>query len=301
MKRIVFGVAAFASVLGTSALAADLPVKAPPLPVAVYNWTVFYVGGNIGYSWGRSDSSLLLLDAGTIVSAANAKFDMDGVIGGGQIGYNWQRDKWVFGLEADIQGSDQKGSTTTTCAGPTVFANNNAIGPCSLGHLGDTAPGNAAALPVIDALSQKLDWFGTVRGRIGSTFIAPTFLAYVTGGLAYGDVKTTNTVSGANFPGQQGVGTTPPPPVLVAATMSNSSVRVGWTIGAGVEGVVTGNWTAKLEYLYMDLGDVSGTFVTPVVAPSGGFLRSSYNSHITDNILRVGVNYRFAGPVVARY
>jgi outer membrane immunogenic protein len=273
--------------------------------VAIYDWTGFYIGGNVGYSWGRSNSQLSLLDAGTIVSAANAKFDMDGVIGGGQLGYNWQRDKWVFGLEADIQGSDQKGSTLAACAGaPASAATATTVAgvssACAIGHTGDTTPFNVAALPVTYTLSQKLDWFGTVRGRIGSTFIAPTFLAYVTGGLAYGDIKTTSTVSGTNLVGAQGVNT-PPLSVPVFASFSNTSLRAGWTLGAGIEGVVSGNWTAKLEYLYIDLGDVSGTFITPAIGPSGGFLRSSYNSHITDNILRVGLNYRFAGPVVARY
>jgi outer membrane immunogenic protein len=313
MKRTCIQVAAVASLLTTSATAADLApryTKAPPVVVAVYDWTGFYIGGNVGYSWGRSSSSLALLDAGTIVSAANAKFDMNGVIGGGQLGYNWQRDKWVFGLEADFQGSDQKGSTNLLCAGnTTVFTNASPTFPasvvnsaCSLGHVGDTGIGNVGGQAVSDTLYQKLDWFGTFRGRVGSTFIAPTFLAYVTGGLAYGDVKTTNTVSGTNVtnPAGNGVngGTILTP---VSAFMSSSSVRTGWTIGAGIEGVVSGNWTAKLEYLYIDLGNVSGSFITPVVGPSGGFLRSNYNSHITDNILRVGLNYRFAGPVVAKY
>src|SRR5450631_1660057 len=81
----------------------------------------------------------------------------------------------------------------------------------------------------------------------------------------------------------------------------NSSTRVGWTVGAGVEGVVSGNWTAKVEYLYIDLGNVSGSFTTPIVAPSGAFLTSSYTSHITDNILRVGLNYKLGGPVVAKH
>jgi outer membrane immunogenic protein len=76
---------------------------------------------------------------------------------------------------------------------------------------------------------------------------------------------------------------------------------VGWTLGAGIEGVITGNWTAKLEYLYIDLGTVSGTFLTPLIATSGAFISTSYSSHITDNILRVGLNYHFAGPVVAKY
>ena len=87
----------------------------------------------------------------------------------------------------------------------------------------------------------------------------------------------------------------------VAASFGNTSTRVGWTVGAGVEGVVSGNWTAKLEYLYVDLGNVSGSFVTPIVAPSGDFVTASYTSHVTDNILRVGLNYRWGGPVVAKY
>jgi outer membrane immunogenic protein len=314
MKRIFIPVAAAASLLTSGAFAADLAprmyTKAPAVVAAIYDWTGFYVGGNVGYSWGRSNSQLALLDAGTIVSAANSKFDMNGAIGGGQLGYNWQRDKWVFGLEGDIQASGQQGSTYTTCAGnTTVFTNASPTFPasvvnsaCSLGHVGDTGIGNVGGQAVTDALSQKLDWFGTFRGRIGSTFIAPTFLTYVTGGLAIGDIKSTNTVTGNNVtnPAGNGVngGTILTP---VGATMSNSTVRAGWTLGVGIEGVVSGNWTAKLEYLYMDFGNVSGSFITPVVGPSGGFLTASYNSHITDNILRVGLNYRFTGPVVAKY
>jgi outer membrane immunogenic protein len=312
MKRILGGMVVAAALSG-SAFAADLApaprmyTKAPVAAAAVYDWTGFYVGGNIGYSWGSSASTLSLSDAasGTILNSASTKFDMDGVIGGGQIGYNWQKSDWVFGLEADIQGSGEKGSTNTSCAGgPTVFVDTTAAavnGPCTLGHFGDTIAGNVGAFPVTNSLSEKIEWFGTVRGRIGPT-ITPTILAYVTGGLAYGEVRTTNTVSGTNItnPGGQGVdgGTVSTP---VTASFGNSSTRLGWTVGAGVEGVVSGNWTAKIEYLYIDLGNVSGSFTTPIVAPSGAFLTSSYTSHITDNILRVGLNYKLDGPVVAKY
>jgi outer membrane immunogenic protein len=233
--------------------------------------------------------------SGTILDSAITKFNMDGIIGGGQIGYNWQRDKWVFGLEADIQGSGQKGSGSAICAGGTAAILNSA---CSLGHAGDTIPFNVPAFPVTDTLSEKLDWFGTVRGRVGPT-ITPTFLAYLTGGLAYGNVSATNTVSGINIIGPQGTNGSTNVPVV--GTFSNSALKVGWTVGVGLEGAIGGNWTAKIEYLYMDLGNISGSFVTPVIAPSGAFVTSSYSSHITDNILRVGVNYRWGGPVVARY
>jgi outer membrane immunogenic protein len=124
-------------------------------------------------------------------------------------------------------------------------------------------------------------------------------LAYVTGGLAYGNVSATNTVSGTNITGVQGTNTSTSTPF--AGSFSNNSLRAGWTIGVGVEGVISGNWTAKIEYLYIDLGSISGSFVTPLIAPSEAFATSSYTSHITDNIVRVGVNYKFTGPVVAQY
>jgi outer membrane immunogenic protein len=310
MKRISVCTLALTSLLATSALAADLPVKAytkAPPPVAVYDWTGFYVGGNVGYSWGRSSSTESFYDPtlGTVLSASSFKYNMDGAIGGGQIGYNWEWNRWVFGLEADIQASGQKGDDPFTCAGGTATTLTGALGlaslngACTAGHSGDTAIGNIAAFPVTGDLSEKLDWFGTVRGRIGPT-ITPTVLLYATGGLAYGDVRTTETISGTNIVGPQGTngGTTSTP---FAASFGNSSTRVGWTVGAGVEGVISGNWTAKLEYLYMDLGSISGSFVTPIITPSGAFATLNYSSHITDNILRVGVNYKFSGPVVAHY
>ena len=87
----------------------------------------------------------------------------------------------------------------------------------------------------------------------------------------------------------------------VPVGFSSSSTNVGYTVGAGVEGVIGGNWTAKLEYLYVDLGKMSGSFLTTIPALGGGFLTSNYSSRITDNVLRVGVNYKFGGPVVAKY
>jgi outer membrane immunogenic protein len=301
MNKIALAVSLLA-IGTTSAFAADLAprpyTKAPVIADPVYNWTGFYIGGNVGYSWGRSSSTVAFVDAGAIVSSTNSKFDMDGVIGGGQIGYNWQVQNWVWGLEADIQGSGQRGRGNAVCPGGTLGAVATLNSVCATGHVGDTAPFNVAAVPVNSDISQKLEWFGTVRGRLGTT-VTPTTLLYVTGGLAYGEISTTNTVSGTNITGAQGTNVFVLTPVTGSA--NNSSTRAGWTVGAGVEGVVSGNWTAKLEYLYIDLGTVSGAFVTPITGRTGGFLTSTYSSHITDNILRVGLNYRWGGPVVARY
>jgi outer membrane immunogenic protein len=260
MNRIFIGIAAIAS-LTTSALAADLAprpyTKAPVYVDPGYNWTGFYVGGNIGYSWGTSrDTSTVLSGAGALLFTGTDRSNLNGVVGGGQAGYNWQTQNWVLGLEADIQGTGEKGSRAFAYF-PAGF--------------------NIAVLaPVPVSLSQKIDWFGTVRARAG-VLVSPKVLLYVTGGLAYGEVDSNETIG-------------------VLPGLSTNNTNVGWTVGAGIEGVVAGNWTAKLEYLYVDLGTVSGSF-TPVV----GGVTSSYSSRITDNVLRVGLNYKFGGPVVAKY
>jgi outer membrane immunogenic protein len=270
MKRLLTGIAAVASLLTSGAFAADLApyTKAAPVYVApVYNWTGFYIGGNVGYSWGRSsDTATLTNGVGTLLFTDIAAHNMDGVVGGGQMGYNWQMSNWMFGLETDFQGSGQRGDHLFTC-------------PAGICTPGLVAPGPAVAV----ALNQKLDWFGTFRGRVGVA-VVPTVLLYATGGLAYGDVKTTATVAG--------LGTT-----------STDDVRVGWTVGAGVEAALGDSaWTAKLEYLYMDIGRDSGTFATTTGALGGGTIAAAFNSRLTDNIVRAGINYRFGGPaVVARY
>jgi outer membrane immunogenic protein len=259
----------------TAASAADLPArtytKAPVMVDPGYNWTGFYIGGNIGYSWGRSsDTSSLTNGAGTVLFTSIDRSDLNGVVGGGQVGYNWQMQNWLLGLEADIQGTGERGSRAFTC--PT--------GICTP-PFGVVAVFPGPPVPV-SSLDQKLEWFGTVRGRAG-VLVSPKVLLYATGGLAYGGVKSSETIG------------------LVPAGFSNSDTRVGYTVGAGIEGVIGGNWTAKLEYLYVDLGRTSGSFLTTIPALGGGFLTSNYSSRITDNVLRVGLNYKFSGPVVAKY
>jgi outer membrane immunogenic protein len=263
----------------TSALAADLPARTYVDPV--YDWSGFYIGANIGYSWGRSgDTSSLSNGAGTVLFTSAGSSNLNGVVGGEQVGYNWQKQNWVWGLEADIQGTGERGSRGFTCpAGVCTPPTATFRGIGAVINPGD-------AVPV--SLDQKIAWFGTVRGRAG-VLVSPKVLLYATGGLAYGEVRSNETIGG--LPG----------------VFSNSDTTVGYTVGAGIEGAIGGNWTAKLEYLYVDLGRTSGSFATTIPALGGGIigasgtLTSSYNSRITDNVLRVGVNYKFAGPVVAKY
>src|SRR5262249_6120562 len=196
----VLATAAFATIAASSAFAADMApryTKAPPPIVEVWNWTGFYIGGNVGYSWGRSDTDVTYFNTATgaiIVpppgSITSGRFSMDGVIAGGQAGYNWQTNNWVWGLEADLQWSDENGRGNFLCAG-------TAIGGVCLPGLTFLPPGAAGTSLTLD---QHLEWFGTFRGRAG-ILATPQALLYVTGGLAYGSIKSTGALAGFNANG----------------------------------------------------------------------------------------------------
>lgn len=246
MKKFVVS----AALLGTaaSAQAADLPRKAPvyKAPVAqVYDWTGFYSGANAGVGFGRSATNVV----STIGDNETMRLGGLGALGGGQIGYNRQFNNLlgfnnvVLGVEADIQGAG--------------FNDNRSCGS-----------GDCATIGFL--YHQKLDWFGTVRGRVG--LATGPVLSYFTGGFAYGGVKTS--LTSFNTPAE-------------SATFSDT--RTGWTIGSGVEASLGGNWTGKIEYLYLDLGNQSGSSIGNAY---------TFGSDIRENIFRVGVNYRIGGNAV---
>jgi outer membrane immunogenic protein len=217
----------------------------------MYNWTGFYIGANIGGSWGHQDVSLTTAGGTTLLTNSN---NINGIIGGGQIGYNWQgpNSPWVFGIEADFQGSGQKGDGSFFIPGSTTI--------------------NIAVIPPTSiAYQDKLDWFGTVRGRIGYAIgDRGRWLPYITGGLAYGQGEINGSGSA---------------PSAAAIAFSSTNTYVGWTVGAGIEWAFLDRWSAKLEYLYIDFGNGPTFALTPALSLTAG--------HMTDNIARVGVNYRF--------
>lgn len=278
MRKLVFaGVMVAALGVVESAMAADLPAepyKAAPLIVPVYDWTGFYVGINGGYSWGRS-SNIYTIDGFAPVASST---HMNGGVFGGQIGYNWQPNRnWVVGIEVDAQGTWQNGTDNPPGVSTT------AVSPNCL-------PGVLIACPVTNVVGvdQKLRWFATARARFG--FVPwDNVMLYVTGGAAFGEVEwnatTTNTVIGI-------FGNT----TTIASGTANST-HGGWTAGGGSEWVLSRGWTAKLEYLFVDLGTIGNTF-----AGGGGVVPTVVeSSHVRDNIVRIGLNYRFGEPVVARY
>jgi outer membrane immunogenic protein len=316
MKR--FLLAGLVAVVAVPAMAADMaPAPAPyykaPIPVPVYSWNGFYIGGNVGYSWGDARTSI----AGNATAVAQQPFfggfpgnniafadsnstRPDGVIGGGQIGYNYQfNPTWVLGLEADFQGTGERGSNSFTDPFSRTICTES-VGPAPTCTL--TGPLNGTAATSYDA---KIDWFGTVRGRLGF-LITDQVLLYGTGGLAYGQVEVSGTTNVTGVVTTNIVGPAPLTPGTSA--FSSSKTSVGFAVGAGIEGKFSywlpANWTWKLEYLYVDLGSVGSLAPFPGgpalnAAYAGGQVLSAFTGAIathtsfTDNIVRVGVNYQF--------
>ncbi|WP_363347806.1 outer membrane beta-barrel protein [Methylocystis echinoides] len=316
MKKIALSFAALALTAG-SALAADLPSRKgppvlPPPPPPPPLWTGFYVGLNAGGTWANSNGQYLAVapvgadatwgNAGAQQSQYLAAFSSaasasvvnsganGGFIGGGQIGYNWQfYNSFVVGLEADIQGlAGNSGARSVT----------NAV---SVGSFLQRRTDDGFAS--ITSGRASLDYLGTVRGRLGWLF-TPTLLVYGTGGLAYGGVNlnTATTVSA--------IGSSPwavAQPVSFGG-VNFSNTQVGWAAGGGLEWLFWPNWSAKVEYLYYDLGTVTQNFAIATSDPATGgsaVFGGQVRGRINGNIVRAGLNYHFnwgaPAPVVAKY
>lgn len=262
-----------------TAVAADLAPVQPVYKAAVaaspppFGWTGFYVGLNAGYGWSNNDSVSFssngdpfffgqALSVGTLPTSLAST--ASGFIGGGQAGYNYQSGSFVYGIETDFQYANQTGAASVTAP-----------------IIGFNAPETTSA-------QQQLKWFGTLRPRLGFT-VTPSLLVYATGGLAYGQVASTTTV--VSFPGP-GLGTFCGPPFesLLCGSGSGSSIRAGWTVGAGAEYGLTQHWSIKAEYLYIDLGQES-YFVFSQNAPPPIGMQAAATFH--ESIARAGVNYRF--------
>jgi outer membrane immunogenic protein len=217
----------FSALALVSASAADMPPSRyiPPPRAPTYVPFFTWTGFYVGANAGYGWGQSSWTD--TVTTLSTGDFDVNGAVAGGTIGYNMQLGGFIFGLEGDFDWSNIKGSSLLVC-----------LGQCET----------------------SLRWLATGRGRVGYAF--DRVLPYVTGGVAFGDVRGTVTGFG-----------------------SFSSTQIGWTAGAGVEVGIAGNWTAKAEYLYVDLGKSNCD-----IACSGG---NPFDVTFQTNLVRGGINYKF--------
>jgi outer membrane immunogenic protein len=298
-KKLVMGTIAAAS-MTASAYAADLPARMappPPPPVPLCIWCGAYVGVNGGGAWitrsgfsnnNQNDLFVETFGAGGVLfpisaGAINQVNSRGGPFGGGQVGINWQWGMFVAGAELDFEGSR-------------ISAN-------GLGSAGNIFGGLTSV-----ATTERVDYFGTARGRVGLAFGGPgawgpggygggwggSVLVYVTGGFAYAGLRE-------GFLSTTGIG----PFTLTAANLGNNG-RVGFSAGGGVEWKFLPNWSIKGEYQFIGLqhGPVASAneFLFGIGLP---LVVTHRNPAIGMHTARIGLNYHFTlappAPVVARY
>ena len=288
MKKILLSAVSLAVISG-SAIAADLPTRKEPVlpPPPSFTWTGLYGGVNVGYGFGAGGADTGSLYGnnttsgyvpGTGIVSTVMPFAAtwshssapSGVIGGGQIGYNYQYNPYiVVGVEADAQASDMNGSN---------------------GYYG-----SGTGLTYVTT-AKNIDWFGTARGRIGLTMPGySNFLVYGTGGFAYGQVDNNVGVAYLMANG------------AASGTSSFYQTKTGWTAGGGVEWSPQSfpTWSAKVEYLYTDLGATNQNIYSYYGNLPGAFFTANHQSPTQFNTVRVGLNWHFnpfvGAPIVAKY
>ncbi|HSI40588.1 MAG TPA: outer membrane protein [Xanthobacteraceae bacterium] len=262
MLRNLLSGCALAALAAAPALGADMSYRAPaPIMAApMFTWSGFYLGASVGYGWSSVDG----LDG--YYAYSNGFYDVfqssgdlepSGWFGGMQAGYNYQfYNNIVLGIEADVFFADMKDDMSV--AGWSDYA-----GAADDDYFYRT--GNVSA---------KIESFGTIRARLGYAY--DRFLPYVTGGLAWADVK----ISGSGTVTDYNLNS--PDITTVWYSSSTNETVWGWTIGLGVEYALTDNWTVKAEYLYADLG-----------ATNFDALFEGRDLDYSLQTVKMGVNYKF--------
>jgi outer membrane immunogenic protein len=282
MQKLAFAFSLVA-LSATAVAAADMAPRYTKAPVAVvdpaYNWTGFYVGLNAGGSWtdssffmdltpctltgsctggrvfGNPANQALASTLGTGGARRDANFT-----GGGQIGYNWQVQRTVFGLEADLQ----------------YFDPNLSLSAAGIATTGDS---------VTVTQSLRADWLATIRGRLGYAW--NNTMVFVTGGAAVSELRYSQSIVTTLGPS--------------SGALNVSDTKFGWTVGAGFEYAMTRNWSVKGEYLYVQFDGLSGRSALVDSSNGNSNVYNATVNRLENHIGRVGVNYHFGGPVVAKY
>jgi outer membrane immunogenic protein len=274
MKKLLLAAAALSG-LTAAAQAADMSVPA-------YDWSGFYVGLNAGAGFNNSEleNNFDYTGPGFVPRPTSAQIndaidDFDGNVGsdeavftgGAMIGYNYQMESLLLGVEADIN-----------YAG---FGNDRSRDFSNISQdfiVGDNVSGNSD-------LSFDANWFGTLRGRLG--FAADNLLFYGTAGLAYGHMEASAQLDLVDDGGER-----------VSYDTSTDSTNWGWTAGAGMEYGLD-NWSFGLEYLYVDLGsaewdgDISETVIDQNISTALSDIEGSGNVDYQFSVVRATAKLRF--------
>jgi len=270
----VAGLAALGALVAMTvgASAADLsPVykKAPPPPLPAFSWTGFYVGGTVGAAWTNADVSLNTvngtpalynpIDIPTLNAFGSPSLSQTNAIFGLKAGYNQQWGAWVLGLEGDI---------SSFHFSPTVANSGNPF---------ITFPGTGNAQI---STNVQTSWLATIRGRAG--FAVDHWLFYGTGGVAFANVKYSNTYRAFSPLGSG----------FDVEAASASETRVGWAAGAGVDYALYSNLILSAEYLHVDLGTMTtAAGVTTGVGPANATF--NFSTKVTSDLVRAGAAYKF--------
>jgi outer membrane immunogenic protein len=265
-KLLIASVALAAASLGGPVLAADMPLKAPPPPIAVYTWTGCYVGLSIGDEWGRTSTTFgptntVFFPTASPGATAVSNFSLSGFTGGAQAGCNYQVGNWVWGIEGDWSKMNKEGQAFELLA---------------------------------PAYSYKISesWLATARARLGYA-VTDKWLWYVTGGGAWARVNASNFCTTLTATACAVI-----PPFGTGVNQSNNAS--GWTVGAGTEYALGYGWSIKSEFLYVQLS--RSAFFSPATPVA----LAEYDTKMNNYIFRFGMNYKFgwvgkSPAVVARY
>jgi outer membrane immunogenic protein len=265
---IVSATVAISAILGLGAAsAADMAQRytKAPATASIYNWTGFYIGADVGGAWGPDISETTIdTNGGGFDPNTFGRGSTSAVIGGLYAGYNWQwNSPLVLGVEADISATSLK--------------NSNSLSPAIAGG----APIPATTM----SASENVKWLASARGRIG--YAADKVLLYVTGGAAWTSVDYKGSL--AALGGE-------------TAAVSFNRTKTGWVAGGGVEWAFMPNVSLRAEYLYygFDGAAATGFFLPAPCHGCTGPVNFSWSSGDVQSA-RVGIAYKFGGPVVAQY
>ncbi len=258
-----------------SAMAADLrtaPVyKAAPAAVAAYNWSGLYIGGTAGAAWTKADVDLGVVNGSAALydpaqipglqAVASRTLSETDAIFGGKIGFNWQSNMFVYGVEADIS-SLRFNSANTTTGYP----------------FGVVPPPGIPDFATFDT-TVSTTWLSTIRGRAG--YAMDRTLIYATGGAAFANVKFSDI-----YRGHSPLGST-----FDNGSAASSQTRFGWAVGGGLDYAFTNNWIISVEYLHVDLGSIDASGLVTTLSPRTSTF--NFSTKLTSDIVRGGISYKF--------